>query len=86
MADTIAEIAAQLPAHLPHIVRVWFVVDATVDTHLLLRIAKQPLHKATATSSGTQALLLHESPSQPSPLRPTQHRETRVPQTPIRKW
>ena len=58
MADAIAEIAAHLPAHLPHIVWVWFVVDATVDTHLLLRIAKQPLHKATATSLGTQALLL----------------------------
>ena len=58
MADAIAEIAAHLPAHLPHIVRVWFVVDATFDTHLLLRIARQPLHKATATSLGTQALLL----------------------------
>ena len=53
MADAIAEIAAHLPAHLPHIVRVWFVVDATVDTHRLLRIARQPLHKATATSLGT---------------------------------
>ena len=58
MADAITEIAAHLPAHLPQIVRVWFVVDATVDTHLLLRIARQPLHKATATSLGTQALLL----------------------------
>ena len=58
MADAIAEIAAHLPAHLPHIVRVWFVVDATVDTHLRLRIAPQPLHNATATSLGTQALLL----------------------------
>ena len=58
MADAIAKIATHLPAHLPHIVRVWFVVDATVDTHLLLRIARQPLHKATATSLGTQALLL----------------------------
>ena len=58
MADAIAAIAANLPAHLPHIVRVSFVVDATVDTHLLLRIARQPLHKATATSLGTQALLL----------------------------
>ena len=55
---TITEIAAHLPAHSPHILRVWFVVDATVDTHLLLRIARQPLHKATATSLGTQALLL----------------------------
>ena len=58
MADVIAEIAAHLPAHLPHIVWVWFVVDATVDTYLLLRIARQPLHEATATSLGTQALLL----------------------------
>ena len=58
MADAIAEIAADLPANLPHIVRVWFVVDATVDTHLLLRIARQPLCKATATSLDTQALLL----------------------------
>ena len=58
MADAIAKIAASLPAHLPHIVWVWFVVDGTVDTHLLLRIARQPLHKATATSLGTQALLL----------------------------
>ena len=76
MADAIAEIAAHLPADLPHILRVWFVVDATVNTHLLLRIARQPLHKATATSLDTQ----------PSPLRPTPHRETRVPRTPIRKW
>ena len=58
MADAITEVAAHLPAYSPHIVRVWFVVDATVDTHLLLRIARQPLHKATATSLGTQALLL----------------------------
>ena len=58
MADAIAEIAAHLPAHLSHVVRVWFVVDATVDTHLLLRIAGQPLYKAAATSLGTKALLL----------------------------
>ena len=58
MADAVAEIAAHLPTHLPHIVRVWFVVDATVNTHLFLRIARQSLHKATATSLGTQALLL----------------------------
>ena len=53
MAAAIADISAHLPAHLPHILRVWFVVDATVDTHLLLRISRQPLHKATATSLGT---------------------------------
>ena len=61
MAEAIAKIAAPLPALLPHVVRVWFVVDATVDTHVLLRIARQPLHKATATSLGTQALLLSKS-------------------------
>ena len=58
MAEAIGRIAAHLPAHLPHVARVWFVVDATVDTHLLLRKARQPLHKATATRLGTQALLL----------------------------
>ena len=51
IADAIAKNAAHVPALLPH------VVDATVDTHLLLRIARHPLHKATATSLGTQALL-----------------------------
>ena len=40
------------------ILQVWSVVDATVDTHLLLRIAGQPPYKATATSLGTQALML----------------------------
>ena len=58
MADAIAKIAGHLPARLPHAVLVWFIVDATVDTHLLTRIARQPLHKATATSLGNQALLL----------------------------
>ena len=58
IADAIGKIAVQLPALLPHVVRVWFVLDATVDTHLLLRIARQPLHKAIATSLRTQALLL----------------------------
>ena len=61
MADTIAEIAANLPALLPHVVRVWFVMDATVNTHLLLRIARQPLHKATGMNLGTQALLLRKA-------------------------
>ena len=48
MADAITEIAAHLPAHSPHIVRVWFVVDATVNTHLLLFIARQPQHHSKA--------------------------------------
>ena len=50
MGDAIARLAATLPSFLLHVVRVWFVVDATVDTHILLRIARQPLQKATATS------------------------------------
>ena len=58
LADAIAEIATHLPANLPHVVRVWFVVDATVNTHLFLRSARQPLHKATETSLGTEILLL----------------------------
>ena len=58
MANAIARIAAHLRVLLLHVVRAWFVVDATVDTHLLLRIARQPPHKATATSLGTRALLL----------------------------
>ena len=61
MADAIAKIAAHLPAHIPHVVRVWFVVDATVDKHLLLRIARQPRRKATPTSLATQALLLRKA-------------------------
>ena len=86
MADAIAKIAAHLPAHLPHVVRVWFVVDATVDTPLLLCIVRQRLHKATATSLGTEALLLWKALQAPSPLRPTSHPKTRVPQAPLQKW
>ena len=58
MADAITEIATHLPAHLPDVVWVWFVVDTTVVTHQLLRIARQPLRKATPMSLGTQALVL----------------------------
>ena len=67
MADAIAQMPTDLPAHLPHVVRVWLVVDATVNTQLLLRIARQPLHKATVTSLGTQALLLRKALCSPSP-------------------
>ena len=58
MAEAITNVATHLPGHLPHVVLIWFVVDATLGTHLLLRIARQPLHKASATSLGTQALTL----------------------------
>ena len=37
----------------------------------------EPRHPSTATP---------ESPPQPSPLRRTSYRETRIPQAPIRKW
>ena len=58
MADVITRLAATLPANLPQVVRGWLVVDATVNTHVLLHIARQPLHKATATSLSTKALML----------------------------
>ena len=58
MAHTKPKLAATLPANLQHVVRVCFVVDATVDTHQLLRIAGEPLHKDTTTSLGTEALML----------------------------
>ena len=67
MADAIIRLAATLPAFLPHVVSVWFMVDATVDTHLLLRIARQPPHKATATRLGTQALMLCKALHSPPP-------------------
>ena len=58
IADAIAKTAAHLPVLLLHVVRVWFVVEATVDTHLFPRIAQQPLRNATATRLGTEVLLL----------------------------
>ena len=67
MADAITRLAATLPANLPRVLQVWFAVDPTVNTHLLLRIAGQPLHKATATSLSTQALVLWKALRSPSP-------------------
>ena len=37
---------------------VWVVVDAAVDFQIVRRLARQPLHKATGSSLGTQALHL----------------------------
>ena len=37
---------------------VWVVVDAAVDFQIVRRLALQPLHKATDSSLGTQALHL----------------------------
>ena len=58
MADAITRVAARLPTYLRHVIGVWFVLNATVHTHLLLRIARRPLHKTTATSLVPQALML----------------------------
>ena len=80
MADTITKIPASLHANVPHVVRVWFVVDATVDTHLLLHIARQPLHKAT------QALLLWKALRSLPPYVQLHIVKHEFPQAPIRKW
>ena len=58
MADNITRLTTTLPANLPHTIIVWLLVDAAVNAHPLLRIARQPLHKATASSLSTQALML----------------------------
>ena len=41
-----------------HTHHVWVVVDAAVDFQIVRRLAQQPLHKATDSSVGTQALHL----------------------------
>ena len=41
-----------------HTHHVWAVVDAAVDFQIVRRLARQPLHKATDSSLGTQALHL----------------------------
>ena len=46
----------QEPRDHPH--HVWVVVDAAVDFQIVRRLARQPLHKATDSSLGTQALHL----------------------------
>ena len=85
MADAVTRLAATLPANLPHVVRVCFGVDATVHTHLPLRMTRHPLHRATARSLGTKALILWKALCSLPPLRPTPHREAGVPQAPIRE-
>ena len=44
----------------PH--HVWVVIDAAVDLQIVRRLARQPLHKATGSSLGTQALHLWVAP------------------------
>ena len=41
-----------------HTHHVWVVVDAAVDFQIVRKLARQPLHKATDSSLGTQALHL----------------------------
>ena len=43
---------------LDHAQHVWVVIDAAVDFQIVRRLARQPLHKATDSSLGTQALHL----------------------------
>ena len=40
---------------------VWVVVDAAVDFQIVRKLARQPLHTATDSSLGTQALHLWEA-------------------------
>ena len=47
---------SKLPQSQPH--NVWVLIDAVVDLQMVWHLAKQPLHKATDSSLGTQALHL----------------------------
>ena len=85
MADAMTEIAAHLPTHSPHIV-------GLVRGRRHCRHTPAPPHSKATTSQRHRVEPRHpdtaasESLPQRSPLRSTPHRETRVPQTPIRKW
>ena len=48
--------ACKLRQSQPH--HMWVVIDAAVDFQIVRRLARQPLHKATDSSLGTQALNL----------------------------
>ena len=41
--------------------RVWVVVDATVDTHLVMRLCRLPLHQAIESGLTTQALKIWQA-------------------------
>ena len=53
ISDTISAACRQPPGHTRHF---WVSVDAAVDFQIMRRIAKQPLHKATDSSPGIEAL------------------------------
>ena len=55
IVDTINGTQQQQRDHTHH---VWVVVDAVVDFQIVRKLARQPLHKATDSSLGTQALHL----------------------------
>ena len=46
MTGTIPKIAGTLPTDVPYTERFWFLVDITMDTHLLLEVSLKPVHKA----------------------------------------
>ena len=55
MVDTVNDTQQEPRDHTHH---VWVVVDAAMDFQIVRRLARQPLHKATDFSLGTQALRL----------------------------
>ena len=55
IVDVVTAIS-KLPQTQPH--PVWLVIDAAMDIQIVRRLAKQPLHKGTDSSLGTQALHL----------------------------
>ena len=55
VVDAVNDTHQELRDHRHH---VWVVVDAVVDSQIARRLARQPLHKATDSSLGTQALHL----------------------------
>ena len=55
VVDTVNDTHQEPRDHTHH---VWVVVDAAVDFQIVRKLARQPLHKATDSSLGTQALHL----------------------------
>ena len=55
IVDAVNDTHQQPPDETHH---VWVVVDAAVDFQIVRKLARQPLHKATDSSLGTQAVYL----------------------------
>ena len=64
VVDTVNDTHQESRDHTHH---VWVVLDAAVDFRIVRRLARQPLHKATDSSLGTQALHLWTAPTGTSP-------------------